>query len=178
MRPRTANRRDCEPSDAPVLTAIVKGTRWVVGRPASLVGAAGRDQIAADDGMQVHSELLVAWLSGLTGYDAGGPDREGAPEARAAGGRGLGGASGGRALPERRRAAPLTCGTGRRDPAGVKLGAGREDRLWHRAPPFLAPGLSRAVPVVAHTNGSGERISAIMDRPASEYRPTPEDDHT
>ena len=69
----------------------------VVGRPASLVGAAGRDQIAADDGMQVHSELLVAWLSGLTWYDAGGPDREGAPEARAAGGRGLGGASGGRA---------------------------------------------------------------------------------
>ena len=58
----------------------------VVGRPASLVGAAGRDQIAADDGMQVHSELLVAWLSGLTGYDAGGPDRRG--RARGAGRRG------------------------------------------------------------------------------------------
>ena len=150
----------------------------VVGRPASLVGAAGRDQIAADDGMQVHSELLVAWLSGLTGYDAGGPDREGARQRR-----GPPGVVGSAELAEGELAGAATCGaatcgTGRRDPAGVKLGAGREDRLWHRAPPFLAPGLSRAVPVVAHTNGSGERISAIMDRPASEYRPTPEDDHT
>ncbi len=86
----------------------------VVGRPAALVGAAGRDQIAADDGMQVHSELLVAWLSGLTGYDVGRVrDREGAIERRGPPGVvGSVGASGGRLWPERRRAAPRPAAPG------------------------------------------------------------------
>jgi hypothetical protein len=34
----------------------------VLSRPAAFVGAAGLEQIATDDGMHVHGDLLVGWL--------------------------------------------------------------------------------------------------------------------
>jgi hypothetical protein len=78
----------------------------VVGRPAPFVSAAGPDQIAADDGMQVHSDLLVGWLSEVKWCDAGGPDRSGGRQRRGPPGD-VGSASYRRASwPERRRAAP------------------------------------------------------------------------